>query len=198
MTIRRHFTARFSTMTALASLALVAAGCSAPTDKAATPAATTATADTAAMTAPAATTTPAMAGDIVEVAMGAPQFSTLVTAVQAAGLVDTLKGAGPFTVFAPTNDAFAKLPAGTVENLLKPENKDQLVALLTYHVLPSKVMAADVAGAQVTPATVQGKTLAVDGRTGVKVNNATVTAGDIAASNGVIHGIDTVLMPPAK
>ena len=197
MTMRAYFTTRISTISVLASLALVAAGCTAPTDTATAPAATS---ETAATATPAASPAPsvAAAGDIVEVAIGAPQFSTLVAAVQAAGLVDTLKGAGPFTVFAPTNDAFSKLPAGTVENLLKPENKAQLVALLTYHVIPGKVMAADVMGAQVTPATVQGATLAVDGRSGVKVNNATVVAADIAAKNGVIHGIDTVLMPPAK
>jgi uncharacterized surface protein with fasciclin (FAS1) repeats len=183
---------RFLVIGALASLAILATGCTAPADTASAP--STQAATPAAATPPA----PATAGTIVDVAVGAPQFSTLVAAVQAAGLVDTLKGTGPFTVFAPTNEAFAKLPAGTVENLLKPENKAQLVAVLTYHVLPGKVMAADVAGAQVTPATVQGATLAVDGRAGVKVNTATVIAADIAASNGVIHGIDTVLLPPAK
>ena len=192
MHVQTRFSARFFAMSALAGLALAVTACAAPeTDKASTT--TTATA-----TAPAAELAAAATGDIVDVAVGAPQFSTLVAAVQAAGLVDTLKGTGPFTVFAPTNDAFAKLPAGTVENLLKPENKAQLVAILTYHVLPSKVMAADVSGAQATPTTVQGATLAVDGRSGVKVNGASVIAADIAAKNGVIHGIDTVLMPPAK
>jgi uncharacterized surface protein with fasciclin (FAS1) repeats len=131
---------------------------------------------------------------VVEIAAANPDFSTLVAAVQAAGLAETLSGAGPFTVFAPTNAAFAKLPAGTVENLLKPENKDQLVAILTYHVVPGKVMAADVVGLTSAP-TVNGKTLTVDASNGVKVNGATVTATDIVGSNGVIHVIDTVILP---
>jgi uncharacterized surface protein with fasciclin (FAS1) repeats len=131
---------------------------------------------------------------IVEIAAGNPDFSTLVAAVQAAGLVDTLNGEGPFTVFAPTNAAFAKLPEGTVENLLKPENKDQLVAVLTYHVVPGKVLAADVAGLK-SAGTVNGKPVRIDTSSGVKVENATVTATDIEASNGVIHVIDTVILP---
>lgn len=132
-------------------------------------------------------------GDIVDVAAGNPDFSTLVAAVKAAGLVETLKGKGPFTVFAPTNAAFAKLPAGTVESLLKPESKDKLVAILTYHVVAGKVMAADVKAGEV--ATVQGSkaTIAVDG--GVTIDGAKVVATDVAASNGVIHVIDTVIMP---
>ena len=135
-------------------------------------------------------------GDIVDIAAGNEDFSTLVAAVQAAGLVETLKSEGPFTVFAPTNDAFAKLPEGTVETLLKPENKDQLVAVLTYHVLPGSVAAADVLGAKTSVATVQGQKIKVDGTGGgVKVNNANVTAADIVATNGVIHVIDTVLLP---
>lgn len=131
---------------------------------------------------------------IVDVAVGNPDFSTLVAALKAADLVDTLSGAGPFTVFAPTNDAFAKLPAGTVENLLKPENKAQLIAVLTYHVVPGKVMAADVAGLKAA-GTVNGKPITIDTSNGVKVDNATVTATDIAASNGVIHVIDSVILP---
>jgi uncharacterized surface protein with fasciclin (FAS1) repeats len=131
---------------------------------------------------------------IVGVAAGAGQFNTLVAAVKAAGLVDTLNGAGPFTVFAPTDEAFAKLPAGTVETLLKPENKEKLVAILTYHVMAGKVMAADVKtmGAK----TVNGKEVAikVDGGK-VTVGAANVVKTDIAASNGVIHVIDTVLIP---
>ena len=134
--------------------------------------------------------------DIVATAVEAGQFKTLVAAVEAAGLVDTLQGAGPFTVFAPTDAAFAALPAGTVDDLLKPENKARLVAVLTYHVLPGKVMAADVAGKQAEVATVEGSTLKVDARDGVKVNDATVVAADVAASNGVIHAIDKVVMPP--
>ncbi|MGQ0800518.1 MAG: fasciclin domain-containing protein [Pseudomarimonas sp.] len=131
---------------------------------------------------------------VVEVAAGNPDFSTLVTAIKAANLAETLSGAGPFTVFAPTNAAFAKLPAGTVESLLKPENKDQLVAVLTYHVVAGKVLAADVTKLK-TANTVNGKAITIDTAAGVKVNNATVTATDIAASNGVIHVIDTVILP---
>ncbi|WP_428641729.1 fasciclin domain-containing protein [Roseibium sp.] len=133
--------------------------------------------------------------DIVDTAVGAGTFGTLVAAVQAAGLVDTLKGDGPFTVFAPTDEAFAKLPEGTVENLLKPENKDQLVAVLTYHVLPGKVMSSDIAGKKAKVASVQGSEISVDATDGVKVDEAQVVAADIEASNGVIHVIDTVILP---
>jgi uncharacterized surface protein with fasciclin (FAS1) repeats len=134
--------------------------------------------------------------DIVDTAVEAGQFKTLAAALTAAGLVDTLKGAGPFTVFAPTDEAFAKLPAGTVENLLKPENKDKLTAILTYHVVSGKVMAADVAGMDEAKS-VNGKMIDVEAAGGtVKVSGATVTATDIAASNGVIHVIDTVILPP--
>ena len=133
--------------------------------------------------------------DIVDTAVAAGSFTTLVAAVQAAGLVDTLKSDGPFTVFAPTDAAFAALPEGTVENLLKPENKDQLVAILTYHVIPSKVMSGDIAGKKADVATVQGSNLSVDAMNGVKVDSATVVTADIATSNGVIHVIDTVLIP---
>lgn len=144
---------------------------------------------------------PAQAGmhakkDIVDTAAGDAQFSTLVAAVKAAGLVDTLKSAGPFTVFAPTNDAFAKLPAGTVESLLKPENKAKLVKVLTYHVVAGKTKSKDLAGKKLDVATVEGSKVAVDGTHGVKVNTATVTTADIYTSNGVIHVIDTVLLPP--
>ena len=133
--------------------------------------------------------------DIVDIAAGAGTFQTLVAAVTAADLVETLKGDGPFTVFAPTDEAFAALPAGTVESLLKPENKDQLVAILTYHVVPGKVMAAQVAdGASAT--TVQGTDVDFTVSYGtVKVDGATVTTADIEASNGVIHVIDSVIMP---
>ena len=134
--------------------------------------------------------------DVVDTAVAAGQFKTLAAALNAAGLVETLKGDGPFTVFAPTDDAFAKLPAGTVENLLKPENKDELVAILTYHVVPGKVMAADVVKLDEAK-TVNGKMvdIKVEGET-VMVNDAKVTKADIVASNGVIHVIDTVLLPP--
>ena len=134
---------------------------------------------------------------IVEVAAGDENFSTLVAAVKAAGLVDVLAGDGPYTVFAPTNEAFAKLPEGTVESLLKPENKDQLVAVLTYHVVPGKVMAADVVKLD-SATTVQGGdvSIAVNGGT-VTVDGANVVAADVAAGNGVIHVIDTVILPSA-
>jgi uncharacterized surface protein with fasciclin (FAS1) repeats len=139
-------------------------------------------------------------GTIVDVASGNSDFSTLVAAVSAADLVGTLSSAGPFTVFAPTNAAFAKLPAGTVDTLLKPENKAQLVSVLTYHVVSGKVMAADVVklNGRSVP-TVQGATVRISVNGGnVRVNNANVTTTDIEASNGVIHVIDNVLLPPAK
>lgn len=133
--------------------------------------------------------------DIVDTAVAAGNFTTLAAALQAADLIGTLKSPGPFTVFAPTDAAFAKLPAGTVENLLKPENKDQLTAILTYHVVPGKVEAAQVVGLT-SATTVNGKDVAVrvEGET-VFINDARVTTVDVAASNGVIHVIDTVLMP---
>jgi uncharacterized surface protein with fasciclin (FAS1) repeats len=133
--------------------------------------------------------------DIVETAVAAGSFTTLVAAVSAAGLVDTLKGAGPFTVFAPSDDAFAALPAGTVDTLVKPENKDKLTAILLLHVLPGKVMAADVAGQVLDPVTAGGATIHVDGTDGVTVDGAKVVTADIACSNGVIHVIDAVLLP---
>lgn len=136
-----------------------------------------------------------MKRDIVDTAIDAGSFATLVAAVQAAGLEHTLRGSGPFTVFAPTDAAFAALPDGTVETLLMPENKDQLVAVLTYHVVPAKVMSGDIAGKKASVLTVQGDRLSVNARNGVKVENARVTAADIAASNGVIHVIDKVLIP---
>ena len=142
-----------------------------------------------------AATSSAFAADIVDTAVGAGSFKTLVAAVQAAGLVDTLKGPGPFTVFAPSDEAFAKLPAGTVEDLLKPENKDKLVAVLTYHVVPGKVMAADVAGKETMAKSVQGSEIKVNGTDGVMVDGAKVVQADIAADNGVIHVIDSVIMP---
>ena len=133
--------------------------------------------------------------DIVDTAVDAGSFGTLVAAVQAAGLVDTLKGEGPFTVFAPTDAAFAALPEGTVENLLKPENKDQLVAVLTYHVLSGKVMSGDIAGKELSAATVQGSELDIDATDGVTVDGANVVTVDIETSNGVIHVVDAVLLP---
>ena len=136
-----------------------------------------------------------MKKDIVDVAAENGSFNTLVAAVKAAGLVDTLKGDGPFTVFAPTDDAFAKLPAGTVAMLLKPENKDKLVSILTYHVVSGKVMSTDVVKLD-SAATIQGDMLMVKVKYGnVMINNAKVIMADVKASNGVIHVIDTVLMP---
>lgn len=133
--------------------------------------------------------------DIVDTAVAAGNFKTLAAALKAAGLIDTLKGDGPFTVFAPTDEAFAKLPEGTVENLLKPENKEKLAAILKYHVVPAKAMAKDVSDMTSAP-TVNGKKLKlqVDGGK-VMVDEATVTKADIETSNGVIHVIDSVLMP---
>jgi uncharacterized surface protein with fasciclin (FAS1) repeats len=130
--------------------------------------------------------------DIVDTAVGAGSFSTLATALQAAGLVNTLKGAGPFTVFAPTDEAFAKLPAGTVDSLLKDIPK--LKKILTYHVVSGKVMAADVATME-SATTVEGSDVKIDASNGVKVNDSMVTKADVAADNGVIHVIDSVLMP---
>lgn len=137
----------------------------------------------------------AYAADVVDTAVAAGNFKTLVAAVQAAGLVDTLKGKGPFTVFAPTDEAFAKLPAGTVDDLLKPENKDKLVAILTYHVVPGKVMAADVSGKELMVKSVEGAEIDVNGKDGVMVDDAKVIKADIVTDNGVIHVIDTVIMP---
>jgi len=140
--------------------------------------------------------TPAAAADIVDTASSNGSFTTLVAAVKAAGLADTLKGQGPFTVFAPTDEAFKKLPAGTVENLLKPENKAQLTKILTYHVVPGKVMARDISGKKTAAKTVEGSSVAIDASGGaVRVDNATVNTADVSASNGVIHVIDTVIMP---
>ena len=139
---------------------------------------------------------PAAETDIVETAIAAGQFKTLATALDRAGLVSTLKGQGPYTVFAPTDAAFAKLPAGTVDNLLKPENKAQLTAILTYHVVPGRVMAADVVQLKEAE-TVNGKMVDVNADGGsVMINDAKVTAADVTASNGVIHVIDTVILPP--
>ena len=133
--------------------------------------------------------------DIVETAVSAGNFKTLVAAVKAAGMVSTLKGKGPFTVFAPTDAAFAKLPAGTVESLLKPGNKTKLQAILTYHVLEGKVMSRSLPGKKLEVATVQGSKVLIDATSGVKVDNATVIKADIEVSNGVIHVIDTVILP---
>lgn len=137
----------------------------------------------------------AAAKDIVDTAVAAGSFGTLVAAVQAAGLVDALKADGPFTVFAPTDDAFAALPAGTVENLLQPENLETLQSILTYHVVAGNFPASTLIGNRGILTSVQGQALNVDGRDGVTVENATVTTPDVMASNGVIHVIDAVMLP---
>ncbi|MGI9364419.1 MAG: fasciclin domain-containing protein [Rhizobiaceae bacterium] len=133
-------------------------------------------------------------GDIVDTAAGNDKFSTLVAAVKAAGLVETLKDDGPFTVFAPTNEAFAALPAGTVENLLKPENKDQLIAVLSNHVVPGIVMSGDLKD-DMTATTAQGSSITIERYKGVMVNDAHIVTADISTSNGVIHVIDKVILP---
>jgi uncharacterized surface protein with fasciclin (FAS1) repeats len=150
-----------------------------------------------ALTAATAFAMPAVAqdADIVDTAVAAGNFTTLAAALEAAGLVETLKGEGPFTVFAPTDAAFAALPAGTVEDLLKPENKDQLVAVLTYHVVPGKVMSTDLSEG-LKAATVQGGEVTITLEGGPKVNGAVISTPDVAASNGVIHVIDSVILPP--
>lgn len=135
--------------------------------------------------------------DIVDTAVEAGSFTTLVAAVQAAGLEETLRGEGPFTVFAPTDEAFAALPEGTVENLLLPENLETLQAVLTYHVLPGKVMSADIAGQELSVATVEGSEVMVNAMDGVMVDSANVVTADIEATNGVIHVIDAVILPPS-
>jgi uncharacterized surface protein with fasciclin (FAS1) repeats len=150
-----------------------------------------------ALTAATAFAMPAFAqdADIVDTAVAAGSFTTLAAALEAAGLVETLKGEGPFTVFAPTDAAFAALPAGTVEDLLKPENKDKLVAVLTYHVVPGKVMSTDLSEG-LKAATVQGGEVTITLEGGPKVNGAVISTPDVAASNGVIHVIDSVILPP--
>jgi len=140
----------------------------------------------------------ARAADIIDTAVAAGSFTTLVAAVKAAGLVDALKGPGPLTVFAPTDEAFAKLGKATIDDLLKPENKDKLKGILLYHVVGAKVMSTDITKT-LTPATLQGATITVvPSAAGVTVNGAKVIKADVGASNGVIHVIDTVILPPAK
>ena len=146
----------------------------------------------------AANTTYAQKSDIASLAVGNENLSTLVAAVKAAGLVETLQGDGPFTVFAPTNEAFAALPEGTLASLLKPENKDQLTAILTYHVLGTKVLSTDLKNDQ-KAATVNGASISVKLLAEkVMINDATVAAADVMASNGVVHVIDKVILPPSE
>lgn len=134
--------------------------------------------------------------NIVELAVGTESLSTLVTAVKAAGLVETLSSEGPFTVFAPTNEAFGSLPAGVLEDLLKPENKDKLISVLTYHVIGASVMSGDLKDGM-SAATVQGEEVTVDLTNGVKISGAEVISADIKASNGVVHVINQVILPPS-
>jgi uncharacterized surface protein with fasciclin (FAS1) repeats len=180
----RHTKIAVAAAAVLAMTTLAACGSSTSSSTTSAPAAASSTP---------ASSAPAAAGTIVDVAAANPDFSTLVAAVKAAGLAETLSGTGPFTVFAPTNEAFAKLPAGLVDKLLLPANKDVLAKILTYHVVASKVMAADVKDGKV--ATVEGSEITLNTMNGVTVNDAKVTAADVAASNGVIHVIDTVLVP---
>ena len=133
--------------------------------------------------------------NIVETAVQSGKFNTLVAALKAAGLVNTLNGKGPFTVFAPSDTAFSKLPVGTVDGLLMPENKAKLVSILAYHVIPGKIMSGDIAGKKISVKTVQGSKISVDAMYGVKINDSNVVSADIAATNGVIHVIDKVLIP---
>jgi uncharacterized surface protein with fasciclin (FAS1) repeats len=178
----------------VASLALVACGSDSKTETISTEAPV----ETSAETPVDATTTTVAAevGDIVAVAAGNPDFSTLVAAVTAAGLVETLQGAGPFTVFAPNNAAFEALPAGLVDKLLLPENKETLVKILTYHVVSGKVMAADVAAGDVPSVEGSNITVTVDAGTVTLNGSSKVIATDVEASNGVIHVIDAVILPP--
>lgn len=136
--------------------------------------------------------------DIVDTAIAAGQFTTLVAAVQAAGLEDALRAPGKKTVFAPTDAAFAALPAGTVEDLSKPENKEKLATILAYHVIDGKTKSKDLAGKQINVTTLNGASVAIDATNGVKVGGANVVTADVYASNGVIHVIDAVLLPPAQ
>ncbi|MCF8528120.1 MAG: fasciclin domain-containing protein [Candidatus Nanopelagicales bacterium] len=183
---------------ALASGLVLTACSSSDDDTAAEPAASEAAAveadaDDMADEAEMADEAPASAGTIVDIAAGTDGFATLVAAADAAGLLETLSGEGPFTVFAPTDDAFAALPEGLVDALLLPENKDVLTKILTYHVVPGTVMAADIVDGDV--ATVEGQTVTLSTMDGVKVNEATVIQADIVADNGVVHVIDAVIVP---
>ena len=183
---------------ALASGLVLTACSSSDDDTAAEPAASEAAAveadaDDMAEDAEMADEAPASAGTIVDIAAGTDGFATLVAAADAAGLIETLSGEGPFTVFAPTDDAFAALPDGLVDALLLPENKDVLTKILTYHVVPGTVMAADIVDGDV--ATVEGRTVTLSTMDGVKVNDATVIQADIVADNGVVHVIDAVIVP---
>ena len=179
---------------AVAVTALTLAACSSSTDETATETSAATSEEAAAEETAAEMEEAAGAGTVVDVASSTEGFSTLVAALGAAGLVETLNGEGPFTVFAPTDDAFAALPPGLVDALLLPENKETLTKILTYHVVPGTVMAADVTDGDV--ATVEGQTVALSTADGVTVNGAKVIQADVVADNGVIHVIDAVILPP--
>lgn len=185
-------------MAVVAALALASgltlAACSSSTDEAATEPAASEAAAVVEEASPMASEAAASAGTIVDIASSTEGFSTLVAAAQAAGLVETLQGPGPFTIFAPTDEAFAALPAGLVDALLLPENKDALTKILTYHAIPGTIMAADVTDGDV--ATVEGQNVTFTTTDGVKINGANVIQTDIVADNGVIHVIDAVIVPP--
>jgi uncharacterized surface protein with fasciclin (FAS1) repeats len=186
---------RRTTLVAVAAAAaLTLAACSSSGDETATSEPSAAASEEAAAETDMANEVPASAGTLVDVAAAAGQFTTVLAAAEAAGLVDTLNGAEPFTVFAPTDEAFAALPAGLVDALLLPENKDVLAKILTYHVVPGTVMAADIADGEV--ATVEGQNVTLSTADGVTVNGAKVIQADVVADNGVIHVIDAVIVPP--
>jgi len=191
-----RITTRTRTAAVAVAAALVLAACGGETEEETTPPAEPTTEAPAEPDEPAEDDAPAAEepGTIVDVAVATEGFTTLVAAVQAAGLVETLSGEGPFTVFAPTDEAFAALPEGVLDALLLPENVDVLVKILTYHVVPGTVLAADVTDGDV--ATVEGQTVTLDTMGGVTVNGANVVAADVLASNGVIHVIDAVILPP--
>ena len=178
----------------VAATALTLAACSSSTDETSTETPAETTSETVVEEMPAEEAPAESAGTIVDIASSTDGFGTLVTAVGAADLVETLNGTGPFTVFAPTDEAFAALPPGLLDALLLPENKDTLVKILTYHVVPGAVMAADVTDGEV--ATVEGQNVTLSTADGVTVNGAKVIQADVVASNGVIHAIDAVILPP--
>jgi uncharacterized surface protein with fasciclin (FAS1) repeats len=179
---------RFALLPAVILVAAASTACSTTRVEAAKPAVVT-------VVSPAPWVAPSPVGDIATVVLGTGQFVTLMAAVNAAGLYSALTGTGPITVFAPTDAAFAKLPYGTVERLLKPENRDALRQLVSYHVMNGRVQSVGLMGKVMTSPTLEGMSVSIDGRNGVRVNNALVTQPDMEASNGLVHAIDTVLMP---
>lgn len=185
----RHFPLKLATYPALFMALVGSVACSTTTVEAPKPVAVT-------VVSPTAWVAPTSMGNIPSVATSAGQFNTLLAAVRAADLEATLNGVGPFTVFAPTDAAFEKLPAATLQRLLRPENRAALRQVLTYHVISGRVPSSGLMGKSMNSPTVEGSSLAIEGHNGVVVNNARVVQADIAANNGLIHSIDTVLMPP--